>query len=273
MARLLNGARAEDLLEGAECFIAGAPREVTWRILQASMKAGEGWVGRHINRPISFRLAALAMRLGITPNPVTWLTFLIAVAMAGLLALGGTMGLAIGGALYQVVSVIDCVDGDIARVSYMSSRKGAALDTTLDMIANLGFMGGLGAGLVLTYGTGQLLAAGLLVAVAACAMLFMTMLLRIGPKRGSFDVLRAALEQRLSGTPRLRGAVMTVEKMFKRDFYALFFATLCLLGLARVLLWLALAGSVVWLLAIAWCAPLIARDKQGALLPSHLRGI
>jgi hypothetical protein len=146
-----------------------------------------------------------------------------------------------------------------------------ALDTTLDLVANFGFWGGLGVGLVRTYGTGQLLAAGLLVAVAASAMLLMTLLLRLGPRRGSFDVLRNALELRLARTPRLRRVVMTVEKMFKRDFYALFFAVLCVLGLARLLLWLALGGAVIWVLAIAWCAPLIARDKAGALLPGHLR--
>lgn len=272
MQRLLAGVPIEELQEGTESFSAGEPREVTWRLLLATLKAGEGWVGRNLNRPISFRMAALAMRIGITPNQITWLTFLIALVMAGLLGLGGAAGLAIGGALYQVVSVVDCVDGDIARVSYLSSRRGAALDTALDMIANLGFMGGLGVGLVRTYGSEQLLAAGLLVGVAATAMAFMTILLRIGPKRGSFDVLRAALEVRLAATPRLRAVVMTAEKMFKRDFYALFFATLCLLGLAKLLLWLALGGAIIWVLAIAWCAPLIAGDQQGTLLPGHLRG-
>ncbi len=258
-------------LESGQWFGPGAPRAVTWEILQASMKPSEGWFGRHINRPISFRLSAMLMRGDVSPNAVTWLTFAVAIAMMSLLAQGGLLWLALGGLLYQAVSVIDCVDGDIARVTYQTSRTGAALDTAFDMLANLGFVAALTVGLVRTYGTGLLSVALAVLAIGALCILLMTLLVRLGPRQGSFDVLRAALALRLVARPRLAATVLTGEKLFKRDFYALFAACMCIAGLAWALPQIALVGVCIWLLAILWCAPVIVADKQGELLPAHLK--
>ena len=252
-------------------FGPGGPDAVTWQMLQASMKPSEGWFGRHINRPISFRMAAWLMKRQVSPNAVTWLTFGIAIVMTVMLAHGGMLWLALGGLLYQVVSVVDCVDGDIARVTHQTSRSGAVLDTGFDMLANLGFAGGLTVGLVRTYGMGQLQVAGAMVVIAALCMSLMALLVRLGPRRGSFDVLRQALALRLAGTPRLAKVVLTAEKLFKRDFYALFAACLCLAGIPWLVPQLALGGICIWLAAILWCAPVIVADKGGELLPAHLK--
>ncbi|MBW8753445.1 MAG: hypothetical protein JF595_04735, partial [Sphingomonadales bacterium] len=92
-----------------------------------------------------------------------------------------------------------------------------------------------------------------------------------GPRQGSFDVLRAALVVRLASRPRLGGMVLTGEKLFKRDFYALFAACMCMAGLAWMLPQFALGGVCIWFLAILWCAPVIIADKSGELLPAHLK--
>lgn len=248
-------------------------RAVTMAILRASMKPTEGWVGRHLNRPISFRISALLMRLGVGPDPVTWFTLALAVIMALVLAHGGAGWLAAGGALYQAVSVIDCVDGDIARVTYRSSRRGALIDTACDMVANLGFYLGLTTGVVRTYGPQHLAVAIALVGAIVFGVAAMSLLLRLGPQRGSFDVLRAALTVRLQRRPRLQAATLAFETLFKRDFYVLLACVLCLGGLSWAVPPIMLAGAVLWIAAMAWCAPLIVADKQGALLPPHLRTI
>lgn len=269
--RALRETGASAPLDETLFWPAGTPRELTWRTLVASMKPSEGWVGRNINRPISFRMSALLLRTDVSPNVVTWFTFALAVVMFAVLASGTAWGLALGGALYQAVSLIDCVDGDIARVTFRTSKSGAALDTALDMIANLGFLVGVGIGIVQVHGWAELEVAVEMIVVAACAMLLMATLLRLGPRRGSFDVLRNALEQRLAPLPRFRSVVMTVEKLFKRDAYALFAAVLCVSGLAWAIPRVGLAGVCIWLVAIVWCAPLIVRDKDGTLLPAHLK--
>ena len=269
--RLIAGEPPAALHDGSDYYTAAPASEIGWRIMTGSMKPGEGWVGRNINRPISFRIASFLLRFDISPNPVTWFTLGLAVVMSVLLSLGGPLWLAVGGALYQAVSVIDCVDGDIARVSYQRSRNGAAFDTACDMLANMGFVVGVTIGIVRTYGTLHLEVALAMVVVAALCIAAMTLLVRAGPGKGSFDVLRAALTLRLAQRPLLGKVVLTGEKMFKRDFYALLAAVLCVSGLAWVIPQAGLVGVIIWLLAIVWCAPLIAGDKHGALLPAHLR--
>ncbi|MCX7285687.1 MAG: CDP-alcohol phosphatidyltransferase family protein [Novosphingobium sp.] len=240
-------------------------------LLRATLKPTEGPVGRWINRPISFRLSALALKLGIGPDPITWFTLLLAAVMSVILAQGGAEWLALGGLLFQVVSVTDCVDGDIARVSWSMSRRGALLDTACDMVANLGFVIGLMIGVVPTYGLEYAWIALACVVLLVCGILAMTVLVRMGPKRGSFDVLRAALTTRLESRPVLQKVTLTIERLFKRDVYVLLACGLCLFGLAWLLPGMLLVGLFLWLGAVAWCAPLIAADSEGLLLPPHMR--
>lgn len=271
MVRLLAGEPFEGLTEGRDWLGDDTPGAVTWRLLQATMKVGEGPVGRLINRPFSFRMAVLLMRANVTPNAVTWFTLALAIAMAVVLGQGGFICLATGGLLYQLVSMVDCIDGDIARVTFQTSRSGATLDTAFDVLANASFAIGLTVGITRTYGSHYLFYALAMLGIGITCVAVLSLLIRMGPRRGSFDVLRAALNERLSGTPRLRGIVMTAEKAFKRDVYALVMALLCLAGLAWSIPQIAVGGLGIWLLAILWCAPLIAGDKTGRLLPAHLR--
>ncbi|MFM6830188.1 MAG: CDP-alcohol phosphatidyltransferase family protein [Novosphingobium sp.] len=242
-------------------------------LLHATLKPTEGPVGRWINRPISFRMSALALRLGLGPDPVTWFTLALAMVMAAVLAHGGPEWLALGGFLFQAVSVTDCVDGDIARVSWAMSRRGALLDTACDTVANLGFVIGLMTGVIRTYGQDYAWVALACVVLLVCGIAAMSILVRLGPKRGSFDVMRAALTLRLDGRPVLQAVTLTLERIFKRDVYVMIACVFCLAGLAWALPGLLLGGLLIWLGAVAWCAPLILADAEGALLPPHMRQI
>lgn len=270
--RHLRDHPGSELSDPAHAFAAGPAKALSREIFAASMKSSEGWVIRNIDRPISTRIAAWLVRSwDISPNWVSWSCFALALVMSAVLAHGGAPWLAAGGALLQAVMVIDCVDGDIARVTYSYSRFGAALDTALDMISNLAFVLALMIGLVRTYGWEELAIAGAMAVVAAVCIALMTLLVRLGPGGGSFDVLRPALALRLARHPRLQASVLAIERLFKRDFYTLFFAVLCVAGAARLLPWFGLAGVCIWFLAILWCAPLIVGDKTGALLPEHIK--
>lgn len=259
------------LVPGLHHYEGSGAAALTRAILASTVKPTDGWVCRHINRPISSRISAVLLRFGVGPMPVTWFTLALAAVMAAVLVQGGWAALALGGALYQAVSVIDGVDGEIARASYRFSARGALLDTACDMIANFGFALGLMTGLIRSEGPEHGVYAMAIAALLLTGITLMLVLLRMGPRRGSFDVLRAALALRLAGAPRLRDVVLAAERLFKRDVYVLVGCIACLAGLAPLLPPLIVSGLAIWLLAIAWCAPLIAADRAGALLPPHLR--
>lgn len=77
-------------------------------------------------------LVRLAQRLGITANRVTVAGFCIVVAAAVLIAVGQLL---IGAAVLIAGSLLDAVDGALARASGGSTAFGGFLDSTLDRAA------------------------------------------------------------------------------------------------------------------------------------------
>ncbi len=73
-------------------------------------------------------------KLGMTPNAVTVLGFLLTVAVAWVLAAGQTQ---LAGWLIIFALAFDAVDGTLARTSGRTSHFGAFLDSTLDRWAEI----------------------------------------------------------------------------------------------------------------------------------------
>jgi len=85
-------------------------------------------------------IARLLMRLGLTPNAVTVLGFLLSAAVALVLATGR---LTLAGLLLIATLAFDAVDGTMARTQGTTSRFGAFLDSTLDRWTELFLYGAL----------------------------------------------------------------------------------------------------------------------------------
>ncbi|MFH1618399.1 MAG: CDP-alcohol phosphatidyltransferase family protein [bacterium] len=83
----------------------------------------------YILRPISFPLTWLAAKAGLTPNQVTFLTVLISLAGCILLAQGTRHYLIAGGLLISFFNLADCIDGNLARMNPVPSKRGAFLDS------------------------------------------------------------------------------------------------------------------------------------------------
>jgi len=89
------------------------------------------------NRAVARPLAAVALvplaRTRVTPNQITLATLLVFAGGAVLLALGGSWSSLIWGAVIIELSyVLDCVDGQLARLKGTSSPVGAHLDFLMD---------------------------------------------------------------------------------------------------------------------------------------------
>jgi phosphatidylglycerophosphate synthase len=86
-----------------------------------------------INR-VSTRLVRPVHRLGLSPNGVTIVAFLLGMIAAGLCAVGGYGFMLAGGLLFYFSNVLDAVDGQLARLTGQSSFFGGWLDEMLDYI-------------------------------------------------------------------------------------------------------------------------------------------
>lgn len=99
-------------------------------------KATDGIVARYINRRLStaMTLAIVKRGLPVTPNRVSVVSFALGMLAAASYPLGYP---ALGGILAQVSSVVDGVDGELARALGMESKVGAFVDSILDRIADV----------------------------------------------------------------------------------------------------------------------------------------
>ncbi len=141
-----NGALAADV-SGARWLDVDTPEalaEAERRLLNAERgKAHDGPVSRWLNRPVSRWLTRRIAHLPVTPNQITIFSFLLATLAALLMALPGWWTLALGGLLAQLSSIIDGVDGEIARLKRLHSNFGAWLDAVLDRYADAFLLFGL----------------------------------------------------------------------------------------------------------------------------------
>ncbi len=106
-------------------------------------KSNDGPVARYLNRPVSVLISRHLVKLDITPNQISLLSFLCSLLAAGLFALGGYFALLLGGVLAQFASIIDGCDGEVARLKYQSSDFGGWFDAVLDRYADAFLLFGL----------------------------------------------------------------------------------------------------------------------------------
>lgn len=101
--------------------------------------AVEELVDLALHRPLAYLLARACYRSVITPDQLTWTSMVVGVS-SGLWilhALRAGTSLAPAGALLILSAVIDCSDGQLARMRRTSSTFGRMLDGAVDAIVQL----------------------------------------------------------------------------------------------------------------------------------------
>ncbi len=94
----------------------------------------DGFISKYINRKLSEPAARILSRTRLTPNQVSWGAFGIALLSFISFILGQNI---IGGLLAQLSSIVDGIDGSLARLKDMSSVFGGFLDSVLDRYADI----------------------------------------------------------------------------------------------------------------------------------------
>jgi CDP-L-myo-inositol myo-inositolphosphotransferase len=216
----------------------------SWEVVRATGKPGDGLVSRWLNRPISQRITLLLLAVpGARPIHVTIVNAFLALIMVPILVLGGRSGLVLGGILFQTASILDGVDGEMARATHRTSAAGATLDSAVDIATNLLFVTALTVHLALRdhdvigwvggWAVTLSIVGGMLIALRVRA--------RGGPL--GFDLLKR------SG--RIRGVVdmiyWAIQTLTSRDCFAFLYMVLIIAGLERTALWIYASVGTVWL--------------------------
>ncbi len=104
----------------------------------------DGFVDAYLNRTLSRPLTRLFLRTSLNPNQITLLSCFVGLLGAACFFQAGYWGLVLGALLLQLSAIVDCVDGEVARMKFLESPLGAWLDVTLDTVVHIATFLGLG---------------------------------------------------------------------------------------------------------------------------------
>jgi phosphatidylglycerophosphate synthase len=217
------------------------------RALWASLtSSSDGLVDRYFNRPCGRLLSKLLVHTSASPNAVSLASIAIGLVAAGFFAAGNYTAGVTGAILFQLSAVVDCVDGDLARVLFKESPLGKWLDLAGDQVVHVAVFAAIAAGLVRT---GQSPFAAWLGASAVLGALL------------SFAVVVRGMRQAANDwNPLLQ---KLIDAVTNRDFSVLVLALACGNRL-EWFLWLSAIGShAFWLVALGLQLRAPVRGKPG----------
>ena len=125
------------------------------RGLQAN-RVDDGFYSTFVVRKLSKPLSSVAIKLRMSPNLVTVISFIVGVAAALSFAQGARWALVLGAFLLQLSLILDCVDGEVARATHRFSVIGAWLDASTDRVKEYAVYAGLATGAVVNGVASQL---------------------------------------------------------------------------------------------------------------------
>lgn len=97
-------------------------------------------------RPLAWLFVRAVHRTPITPNQVTALSLAASLAAAYCFGLGELSMLAAGAAWYALSNILDCADGQLARIQGSGTPNGRIIDGLADYIGTVAIFLGIGVG-------------------------------------------------------------------------------------------------------------------------------
>lgn len=217
-----------------------------FRSLQSVKGTLDGFIDRYVNRRISRPLSRLFMKLGFSPNTITLLSMVLGLMGAACLSMGSYRSGVLGALLFQFAVIVDCCDGEVARLTFAESRLGQELDLVSDNIVHMAVFAGIAWG---TYEQSPVHAGYLPLLLGVIAVV------STGFSLWCVNTVKSLKANALNWR-RLRQADRTrfefiLQRVANRDFSIVVLAFACF-GVLPWFLWLAAAGTGVFALIMAW---------------------
>jgi hypothetical protein len=218
-------------------------------------KPQDGFVSRYLNRPISRQLSRVLLKFPIHPNTCTISIFVLSLIACPFLVRGDYINVVIGAAIFQLYSIFDGCDGEIARAKGLESRFGERLDHLCDFLASILFI------LALGFGLSRLVEGIVCASVVAANELFLKIGQGTAPATLSasdaayYPRHREMIER--SGLHNLGPLIRWIAQVTRRDVVTLLFLVLAIVNLAPWILhlWVVFAAASLVFSGIALTKP------------------
>jgi phosphatidylglycerophosphate synthase len=148
---------------------AGEVRTVETWLLRGLIKQNEGFMSRHFERRISLAITRRLAPTSATPNAMTLVSLAVGLAAAPFFLSSAALWQLTGALLFLAHSILDGCDGELARLKFLASRRGAILDFWGDNVVHVAVFSCIAIGWALSAGTLWPLALGGVAVVATLA--------------------------------------------------------------------------------------------------------
>ncbi len=91
----------------------------------------------YIFRPISFLFLRLMYKTSITPNQISFMSILAGIVGGAFFVVGTHFWFIMGGAMFAIATILDCLDGMIARLKNTGTYIGRIVDGVSDYITSI----------------------------------------------------------------------------------------------------------------------------------------
>jgi phosphatidylglycerophosphate synthase len=232
---LLDG--GQERARAAEAGLSAAVGEATWE--------RDSLLYRHASRHVSRLMSPWIARTRMTANMVTLLNALLGLAGAFLLSVGGHLFQIAGTLVFVFSTIVDLVDGEVARLKMQETNFGHYLDIICDNIVHLAVFIGTAVGLYRETANGVFiyLLWFFLGGLGLCAL-----------------ILNRILAERHAGMQRSRLAI-TCEALFNNRDFAYLMAVLAMFHRLDWFFVAAAFGSYL-LAGTLWIAELVTRRRK-----------
>jgi phosphatidylglycerophosphate synthase len=248
-------------------------RQAERLLLRSFIKQTDGWYSRHLNRPVSLWITRRIAHLPVHPNAVTIFSLLLGVLSGWCAAQGTFLYLAAGGVLFQIASILDGVDGELARAKLLHSKFGEWLDTVCDDSTNALFIAGVTLGAYrMTQDLFWLCLGGLSLVVYGVTLFIMYGNLIANKRKPTLLAFQEEIRRADYRPGRLKAGLVALQPFIKRDFYGYAFMICCLLSAPKVLIGGWSIGAILTLGFIASELKLLAPGRALKRLPRNKRG-
>jgi 1L-myo-inositol 1-phosphate cytidylyltransferase / CDP-L-myo-inositol myo-inositolphosphotransferase len=119
------------LPDGVDPLVVAAPTDIRVaerRLLRVLVKDTDGFMARHVERPISLAISRLLAATAVTPNQMTLVSVVVGLAGAPFFLSSLAPCQTAGALLLLAHSILDGCDGELARLKFQESRLGGILD-------------------------------------------------------------------------------------------------------------------------------------------------
>ena len=215
--------------------------------LKRSIPPEEGIILTNFNRRISTQIVKHLGKSRLSPNEITVMSFLVAIAAGLCFSFGMYSCTVIGAILVQLSFTLDCIDGQLARFKNMTSNFGKWLDRILDRFSEFAIFFGLCFGLYKQSHDVQIWICGLLVIFTLSLLNYAGDMLGPLPSKGM--IKRKEIGKKLSVVLKVKNLIKPGYISFGRDIQMFLIFIGCILNQISLVFWvIIILGNIHWII-------------------------